>query len=297
MPVELEAVREEAAALEAFSHTCQRLRRFPGDVFSVVLERLLALRWTSASWRRTAPQEDILRVLTATRLLLRDTALAKAFVQGGGVAPLADELPTHAQQLMAGEPVPYLLETVAELASVLHKLCAVPECVAALVDARLYVPLPLLLGVHDATVVHIGLHILVRLCHAAAARRGLADLGAVTAVLHVLRDHEARAKRLAMEALRLLAGEAAAKEQLVMFNALPLVIPCIYGDDRTLVVHGVHLLALLADRCGDEILASGGVPVLLSHLAPSVTGVRALPVHIAACEALTRLAQHDAIAL
>jgi len=145
--------------------------------------------------------------------------------------------------------------------------------------------------------VYIALHTLVRLCRAPAVAHALAALNCVTALLRVLRDHEPRARRLAMEALRLLGRDEAALAQLVLFDALPLVLPCLYGDDPALLVSAVHVLALLADRCGDAILAGGGVPVLLSHLAQPVAGPRMLPLHIAVCEALTRMSQHDAMAM
>jgi NIMA (never in mitosis gene a)-related kinase len=96
----------------------------------------------------------------------------------------------------------------------------------------------------------------------------IGDLNCIEVLLRILQDYEIVSKRLASDLLRRLCAEEQVREQVRVFDGIPICLSLLHFEDVFLLLNMVGIIECLACdiEARDDIRLIGGLPLLISLL-------------------------------
>ncbi|XP_066301815.1 serine/threonine-protein kinase Nek10-like [Branchiostoma lanceolatum] len=262
----------EALALEKFSKRYQNDRVFSKHpmqgYFSQIFTALIKHRLCSPEWTERAPPENILRVVTCLRMLMRDPTYQKMFFDLDGLKLLAERLEAATHSYLTFGEGPYVVDILKEMTNIFQKLSVQEKQKDWLVACQAHKSLVLLLSANDVIVLHCSLYALISLAQSPEPRAVIAELHCVETLLRILQEYDNMSKNLAARLLRSLCGDSQAREQVKIYDGVPVLLSLLHYDSLNLLWNVVWILVQLCEDpdMTNDIRLMGGIPLLLSLL-------------------------------
>ncbi|KAL5007557.1 hypothetical protein ScPMuIL_016363 [Solemya velum] len=263
---ENQQLSSEAYALELFSLKYQNERHFSEHsqtkLFSNVFSALIRKRLCSEEWTGRAPPENISRMLTCVRILMRDPSNQKHMFDLGGVKVLADNLKKATDSyLMYGEG-PYVVEILKEMTNIFQKLAAVPDQRDWLIACGVHKTLVLLLSAGDVIVLHCSVHALITLAQSPRPRQLIGELNCIEVLLRIIQEYDNLSKKLAANLLRILCQDSQTREMVKLYDGIPILLSQLHSENVNLLWHVVWCLVQLCEdqEISNDIRQMGGDP-------------------------------------
>eukprot|EP00054_Salpingoeca_dolichothecata_P025719 m.181227 g.181227 ORF g.181227 m.181227 type:complete len:1072 (+) comp25448_c0_seq2:54-3269(+) len=260
--------------LDKFLIRFQHEREFKESYFRDLFETLVKSRLCSPDWMHLAQEQVLLRTIAAIRLLIRCPRILPLLSEIGGVKELAalfkQQVNLYLNLASSGQTVKGLLIPIlTELASIFQKLTANMTLGEWLVSLEVHRSFVLLLASNHDTILHCALHGLVRLARSETPRVALSNLNCVEPLLRILQDYPPHTKRLATELLHTLCLQDDAREQVQVFNGIPIILSLLHIDDPVLLMHAVGVTERLSADFNDDVRDMGGVSSLVALINPN----------------------------
>ncbi|XP_078702991.1 serine/threonine-protein kinase Nek10-like isoform X3 [Branchiostoma floridae x Branchiostoma belcheri] len=262
----------EALALEKFSKRYQNDRVFSKHpmqgYFSQIFTALIKHRLCSPEWTERAPPENILRVVTCLRMLMRDPTYQKMFFDLDGLKLLAERLEAATHSYLTFGEGPYVVDILKEMTNIFQKLSVQEKQKDWLVACQAHKSLVLLLSANDVIVLHCSLYALISLTQSPEPRAVIAELHCVETLLRILQEYDNMSKSLAARLLRSLCADSQAREQVKIYDGVPVLLSLLHYDSLNLLWNVVWILVQLCEDpdMTNDIRLMGGIPLLLSLL-------------------------------
>lgn len=315
----------EAIALENFSSRYQGVRNFSShinqDFFIQVFTALVKQRICCLEWIERVPPENILRVLICLRMLMRDPAYQVEFFNLGGVKVLSERLQLLTESYLENGEEHFTVDILKEMTNICQKLSADVKQREWLVACNSHRALVLLLSASDVVVLHCSLYALIGLAKSERPRALIGDLNCTEILLRILQDYDILSKTLAAGLLRILCADSNIREQVKVFDGIPICLSLLHCDNHKLLWNVVWIIVQLAEDAdsSNDIRLLGGIPLLLALLQDRKPGTdmlyfgpesskasvstepadavesceETLPLRAAVCSALTELVVND----
>ncbi|XP_058868820.1 serine/threonine-protein kinase Nek10 [Acipenser ruthenus] len=262
----------EAAELETFSSTYRNERSFSSlphhKLFLEIFRALVKNRLTCSEWINQAPPDNFLRVLICLRLLMRETFYQKEFHELQGVVCLAKYTETVANgYLECGEQL-FLVDRLVNITYIFQKLAAVAEQREWIVASGAHKTLVKLLAARDNSVLLGALLALTSLAESPENKMKIGELAIVENLLMMLQEYDLLSKRMAAELLRLLCADAQVREQVKVYEGVPILLSLLHSEHLKLLWSVVWILVQLCEdpETSAEIRIWGGIKQLLHIL-------------------------------
>lgn len=317
----------EALALEKFSSRYQGVRNFSSHAlnsyFNQIFTALVKQRVCYLEWIERVPPENILRVLICLRMLMRDHTFQVEFFNLGGVKVLAERLQLLTETYLETGEEPFTVDILKEMTNICQKLAADVKQREWLVACCTHKALVLLLSASDVMVLHCSLYALIGLAQSERPRALIGELNCAEILLRILQEYDILSKTLAAGLLRILCADSNIREQVKVFDGIPICLSLLHCDNLKLLWNVVWIIVQLAEDSdsSNDIRVLGGIPLLLALLQdrkpePSTevlylgsdtvskasisaeqteadSGEDTMPLKIAVCSALTELVVND----
>ncbi|XP_078355562.1 serine/threonine-protein kinase Nek10-like, partial [Oculina patagonica] len=315
----------EALALEKFSSRYQGVRNFSSHTyhsyFSQIFTALVKQRVCYLEWIERVPPENILRVLICLRMLMRDHVFQVEFFNLGGVKVLSERLQLLTESYLENGEEPFTVDILKEMTNICQKLSADVKQREWLVACCTHKALVLLLSASDVMVLHCSLYALIGLAQSERPRALIGELNSTEILLRILQEYDMLSKTLAAGLLRILCADSSIREQVKVFDGIPICLSLLHCDNLKLLWNVVWIIVQLAEDAdsSNDIRVLGGIPLLLALLQDrkpssdtlylnSDSGSKAsinaeqaeaepmeetMPLKIAVCSALTELVVND----
>ncbi|XP_075351691.1 serine/threonine-protein kinase Nek10 isoform X5 [Mycteria americana] len=233
----------EAVELESFSVTYKNERNFSKHpkhkLFQEIFTALVKNRLTCREWVNRAPSIHFLRVLICLRLLVRDPCYQEMLHSLGGIENLAQYMETVANGYLDYGEEQHNVDKLVNMTYIFQKLAAVKDQREWVIASGAHKTLVNLLSARDSKVL----------------------LGALLALTSL-------AERLTAELLRLLCAESQVKEQVKMYEGIPVLLSLLHSDHIKLLWSVVWILVQVCEdpETSVEIRIWGGIKQLLHIL-------------------------------
>ncbi|XP_065255135.1 serine/threonine-protein kinase Nek10 isoform X3 [Emys orbicularis] len=233
----------EAVELENFSVNYRNERNFSKHAqhkqFQEIFTALVKNRLTCREWVNRAPSIHFLRVLICLRLLMRDPCYQEVLHNLGGIENLAQYMETVANGYLGYGEEQHNVDKLVNMTYIFQKLSAVKDQREWVIASGAHKTLVNLLGARDSNVL----------------------LGALLALTSL-------AERLTAELLRLLCAESQVKEQVKLYEGVPILLSLLHSDHLKLLWSVVWILVQICEDCETsvEIRIWGGIKQLLHIL-------------------------------
>lgn len=314
----------EALALEKFSSRYQGVRNFSSHThqgyFTQIFTALVKQRVCYLEWIERVPPENILRVLICLRMLMRDSTFQVEFFNLGGVKVLSERLQLLTESYLENGEEPFTVDILKEMTNICQKLSADVKQREWLVACNTHKALVLLLSASDVMVLHCSLYALIGLAQSERPRALIGELNCMEILLRILQEYDMLSKTLAAGLLRVLCADSNIREQVKMFDGIPICLSLLHCDNLKLLWNVVWIVVQLAEDAdsSNDIRLLGGIPLLLSLLQDRKqgsdilylgsdsskasisgepidvdSGEETVPLKIAVCSALTELVVND----
>ncbi|XP_044305349.1 serine/threonine-protein kinase Nek10 isoform X2 [Varanus komodoensis] len=233
----------EAVELERFSMNYKNERNFSThpqhalfqDIFTALVKNRLICR----EWVNRTTSIHFLRVLICVRLLMRDPCYQEALHNLGAIDSLAQYMETVANDYLGFGEEQHCIDKLVNMTYIFQKLSAVKEQRERVTASGAHKTLINLLGARENNVL----------------------LGALLALTSL-------AERLTAELLRLLCVESQVKEQVRMYEGIPILLSLLHSDHLKLLWSVVWILVQVCEDpdTSVEIRIWGGIKQLLHIL-------------------------------
>lgn len=315
----------EALALENFSSRYQGVRNFSSHThqgyFVQIFTALVKQRVCYLEWIERVPPENILRVLICLRMLMRDPLYQVEFFNLGGVKVLSERLQLLTERYLENGEEHFTVDILKEMTNICQKLSADVKQREWLVACNTHKALVLLLSASDVMVLHCSLYALIGLAQSEKPRALIGDLNCTEILLRIFQEYDMLSKTLAAGLLRILCADSTIREQVKVFDGIPICLSLLHCDNHKLLWNVVWIIVQLAEDAdsSNDIRLLGGIPLLLSLLQDRKPGSDVLylgsdsskasisaeptdaaesseetiPLQIAVCSALTELVVND----
>ncbi|XP_061320967.1 serine/threonine-protein kinase Nek10 isoform X3 [Pezoporus flaviventris] len=233
----------EAVQLENFSVTYKNERNFSKHpshkLFQEIFTSLVKNRLTCREWVNQASSVHFLRVLICLRLLIRDPCYQEMLHSLGAIENLAQYMETVANGYLDYGEEQHNVDKLVNMTYIFQKLAAVNSQREWVIASRAHKTLVNLLSARDNNVL----------------------LGALLALTSL-------AERLTAELLRLLCAESQVKEQIRMYEGVPVLLSLLHSDHIKLLWSIVWILVQVCEdpETSVEIRIWGGIKQLLHIL-------------------------------
>ncbi|XP_074840534.1 serine/threonine-protein kinase Nek10 isoform X7 [Carettochelys insculpta] len=233
----------EAVELENFSVNYRNERNFSKHaqhkLFQEIFTALVKNRLICREWVNRAPSVHFLRVLICLRLLTRDPCYQEAFYNLGGIEILAQYMETVASGYLGYGEEQHNVDKLVNMTYIFQKISAVKNQREWVIASGAHKTLVNLLGARDSNVL----------------------LGALLALTSL-------AERLTAELLRLLCAESQVKEQVKLYEGVPVLLSLLHSDYLKLLWSVVWILVQICEdpEISVEIRIWGGIKQLLHIL-------------------------------
>eukprot|EP00052_Salpingoeca_macrocollata_P025061 m.227055 g.227055 ORF g.227055 m.227055 type:complete len:1061 (-) comp22365_c1_seq7:18-3200(-) len=290
----VDMVREEGRLLADFALQQQEERLFQAPVYEQLVKVLASQRLCNADWIKTAAPEHLFRLLTVTRLLSRAAALRRLLSAPACLSALADLVWSNARTYISESRRRFLVDALSEVVTIVQRLAVDDGMATKLVALKVQDPLVLLLSASDMNILHAAMATLLRLCKSSdIARTAIGELNCVEALLRILKDYYESSKCLGAELLRVLCFNSNCREQMKMFNGIPILLNLLHTSNIKLLISVTGCLENVAKNYAEDICSHGGIPLVVSLLSSTVDAQPASATASAALE--TQLLLHTAL--
>uniref|UniRef100_A0A663EXS5 Serine/threonine-protein kinase Nek10 n=1 Tax=Aquila chrysaetos chrysaetos TaxID=223781 RepID=A0A663EXS5_AQUCH len=248
----------EAVELENFSVTYKNERNFSKHpkhkLFQEIFTALVKNRLTCRSWANQAPSIHFLRVLICLRLLIRD--------------PCYQYMETVADGYLDYGERQHNVDKLVNMTYIFQKLAAVKDQREWVIASGAHKTLVNLLSARDSNVLLGALLALTSLAESPECREKISELTIVETLLVILHEYDLLSKRLTAELLRLLCAESQVKEQVKMYEGVPVLLSLLHCDHIKLLWSIVWILVQVCEdpETSVEIRIWGGIKQLLHIL-------------------------------
>ncbi|XP_051872938.1 serine/threonine-protein kinase Nek10 [Pristis pectinata] len=262
----------EAVELEAFSISYKNERKFSchpqHKLFLEIFTALVKQRLTCREWVDRVPPANFLRVLICLRLIMRDPFYQKIFVELGGVESLAQYMETVVQGYLGYGGQQFVIDRLVTVTYIFQKLAAVVEQRERIISCGAYKTLVKLLAAKDNNVLLGALLALTSLAESPECRVKIGELTIVENLLAILQEYDLLSKRMTAELLRLLCADAQVREQIKIYEGIPILLSLLHSDHLKLLWSVVWILVQLCEDpdTSTEIRLWGGLQQLLHIL-------------------------------
>ncbi|XP_032298250.1 serine/threonine-protein kinase Nek10 isoform X3 [Coturnix japonica] len=262
----------EAVELENFSVTYKNERNFSKHpshkLFQDIFTALVKNRFNCREWVNQAPSIHFLRVLICLRLLIRDPCYQEMLYSLGGVENLAQYMETVANGYLGCGEEKHNVDKLVNMTYILQKIAAVKNQREWVVASGAHKTLVNLLSARDSNVLLGALLALISLAESPECREKISELTIVENLLVILREYDLLSKRLTAELLRLLCAESQVKEQVKIYEGVPVLLSLLHSDHIKLLWSVVWVLVQVCEdpETSVEIRIWGGIKQLLHIL-------------------------------
>uniref|UniRef100_A0A8C2YBZ5 NIMA related kinase 10 n=1 Tax=Coturnix japonica TaxID=93934 RepID=A0A8C2YBZ5_COTJA len=258
----------EAVELENFSVTYKNERNFSKHpshkLFQDIFTALVKNRFNCREWVNQAPSIHFLRVLICLRLLIRDPCYQVCIYGSNSLLFFYYEISTMKNTNL------YNSKRYDSLCSIdiLQKIAAVKNQREWVVASGAHKTLVNLLSARDSNVLLGALLALISLAESPECREKISELTIVENLLVILREYDLLSKRLTAELLRLLCAESQVKEQVKIYEGVPVLLSLLHSDHIKLLWSVVWVLVQVCEdpETSVEIRIWGGIKQLLHIL-------------------------------
>ncbi|XP_054965555.1 serine/threonine-protein kinase Nek10 isoform X8 [Pan paniscus] len=233
----------EAVELENFSINYKNERNFSKHpqrkLFQEIFTALVKNRLICREWVNRAPSIHFLRVLICLRLLMRDPCYQEILHSLGGIENLAQYMEIVANEYLGYGEEQHTVDKLVNMTYIFQKLAAVKDQREWVTTSGAHKTLVNLLGARDTNVL----------------------LGSLLALASL-------AERLTAELLRLLCAEPQVKEQVKLYEGIPVLLSLLHSDHLKLLWSIVWILVQVCEdpETSVEIRIWGGIKQLLHIL-------------------------------
>ncbi|XP_053119311.1 serine/threonine-protein kinase Nek10 [Hemicordylus capensis] len=262
----------EAVELENFSMNYKNERNFSKhpqqklfqDIFTALVKNRLICR----EWANRASSVHFLRVLICVRLLMRDPCYQEVLHNLSGIDSLAQYMEIVANDYLGYGEEQHNVDKLVNMTYIFQKLSAVKDQREWVTDSGAHKTLVNLLGARDNNVLLGALLALTSLAESPECREKISELNVVENLLVILHEYDLLSKRLTAELLRLLCVESQVKEQVKMYEGVPILLSLLHSDHLKLLWSVVWILVQVCEDpdTSVEIRIWGGIKQLLHIL-------------------------------
>ncbi|XP_066483393.1 serine/threonine-protein kinase Nek10 isoform X2 [Tiliqua scincoides] len=262
----------EAVELEHFSMNYKNERNFSKHpqhkLFQDIFMTLVKNRLICREWVNRASSVHFLRVLICIRLLMRDPCYQEALHNLGGIDSLAQYLESVAKDYLGYGEEQHNVDKLVNMTYIFQKLSAVKDQREWVMASGAHKTLVNLLGSRDNNVLLGALLALTSLAESPECREKISELNVVENLLVILHEYDLLSKRLTAELLRLLCVESQVKEQVKMYEGVPILLSLLHSDHLKLLWSVVWILVQVCEDpdTSVEIRIWGGIKQLLHIL-------------------------------
>ncbi|XP_068530529.1 serine/threonine-protein kinase Nek10 [Anas acuta] len=262
----------EVVELENFSVTYKNERNFSKHprhkLFQEIFTALVKNRFTCREWVDQAPSIHFLRVLICLRLLIRDPRYQEMLHSLGGIENLAQYMETVANSYLDYGEQQHDIDKLVNMTYILQKIAAVKDQREWVIASGAHKTLVNLLSARDSNVLLGALLALISLAESPECREKISELTIVENLLVILHEYDLLSKRLTAELLRLLCAESQVKEQVKMYEGIPVLLSLLHSDHIKLLWSVVWILVQVCEdpETSAEIRVWGGIKHLLHIL-------------------------------
>uniref|UniRef100_A0A8C8S6B7 Serine/threonine-protein kinase Nek10 n=1 Tax=Pelusios castaneus TaxID=367368 RepID=A0A8C8S6B7_9SAUR len=262
----------EAIELENFSVNYRNERNFSKHaqhkLFQEIFIALVKNRLICREWVNRAPSIHFLRVLICLRLLMRDPCYQEVLHNLGGIDSLAQHMETVANGYLGYGEEKHKVDKLVNMTYIFQKLAAVKDQREWVIASGAHKTLVNLLGARDNNVLLGALLALTSLAESPECREKISELTIVENLLVILHEYDLLSKRLTAELLRLLCAESQVKEQVKLYEGVPILLSLLHSDHLKLLWSVVWILVQICEdpETSVEIRIWGGIKQLLHIL-------------------------------
>ncbi|NXP53723.1 NEK10 kinase, partial [Heliornis fulica] len=262
----------EAVDLENFSVTYKNERNFSKlpnhKLFQEFFTALVKNRLTCREWVNQAPSIHFLRVLICLRLLIRDPYYQEMFHSLGGIESLSQYMKIVTNSYLGYGEEHHDVDKLVNMTYIFQKLAAVKDQREWVITSGAHKTLVNLLSARDSNVLLGALLALASLAESPECREKISELTIVENLLVILQEYDFLSKRLTAELLRLLCVESQVKEQVKMYEGVPVLLSLLHSDHIKLLWSIVWILVQVCEdhETSAEIRIWGGIKQLLHIL-------------------------------
>ncbi|XP_072796992.1 serine/threonine-protein kinase Nek10 isoform X1 [Vicugna pacos] len=262
----------EAVELENFSINYKNERNFSKHpqhkLFQEIFTALVKNRLICREWVDRAPSLHFLRVLICLRLLMRDPCYQEILHSLGGIENLAQCMEMVAHGYLSHGEAQHSVDKLVNMTYIFQKLAAVKDQREWVTTSGAHKTLVNLLSARDTNVLLGALLALASLAESPECREKISELNIVENLLMILHEYDLLSKRLTAELLRLLCAERQVKEQLKLYEGVPVLLSLLHSDHLKLLWSVVWILVQVCEdpETSVEIRVWGGIKQLLHVL-------------------------------
>ncbi|KAJ1101855.1 hypothetical protein NDU88_006919 [Pleurodeles waltl] len=262
----------EAIELETFSVKYKNERNFSKHphhkLFLDIFTALVKNRLCCSEWINHAPSVHFLRVLICLRLLMRDPFYQDVLHQLGGIERLAQHMEIITDSYLGYGDEQYNVDKLVNMTYIFQKLSAVKDQREWVIASGAHKTLVKLLAARDNTVLLGALLALTSLAESPQCREKISELSIMENLMMILHEYDLLSKRLTAELLRLLCAEHQVKQQVKLYEGVPILLSLLHSDHLKLLWSVAWILVLICEdpEISVEIRIWGGIKQLLHIL-------------------------------
>ncbi|XP_030619999.1 serine/threonine-protein kinase Nek10 [Delphinapterus leucas] len=262
----------EAIELENFSINYKNERNFSTHpqhkLFQEIFTALVKNRLICREWVDRAPSLHFLRVLICLRLLMRDPRYQEILHSLGGIENLAQYMEIVAHGYLGSGEAQHSVDKLVNMTYIFQKLAAVKDQREWVTTSRAHKTLVNLLSARDTNVLLGALLAVASLAESPECREKISELNIVENLLIILHEYDLLSKRLSAELLRLLCAERQVREQVKLYEGVPILLSLLHSDHLQLLWSVVWILVQICEdpETSVEIRIWGGIKQLLHIL-------------------------------
>ncbi|NXA39812.1 NEK10 kinase, partial [Eudromia elegans] len=238
------------------------------QLFQEIFTTLVKNRLTCSEWINQAPSIHFLRGLICLRLLIRDPCYQEMLHSLGGIESLAQCMETVANDYLEYGEQRHNVDKLVNMTYIFQKIASVKDRRKWVIVSGAHKTLVTLLVARDSNVLLGALLALTSLAESPECREKISELIIVENLLVILHEYDLLSKRLTAELLRLLCAESQVKEQIKMYEGVPVLLSLLHSDHVKLLWSVVWILVQVCEdpEMSVEIRIWGGIKQLLHIL-------------------------------
>ncbi|XP_021244514.1 serine/threonine-protein kinase Nek10 isoform X3 [Numida meleagris] len=219
-------------------------------------------------WVNQAPSIHFLRVLICLRLLIRDPCYQEMLYSLGGIENLVQYMEAVANGYLDCGEEKHNVDKLVNMTYILQKIAAVKNQREWVIASGAHKTLVNLLSARDSNVLLGALLALISLAESPECREKISELTIVENLLVILHEYDLLSKRLTAELLRLLCAESQVREQVKIYEGIPVLLSLLHSDHIKLLWSVVWILVQVCEdpETSVEIRIWGGIKQLLHIL-------------------------------
>uniref|UniRef100_A0A8B9VTP7 Serine/threonine-protein kinase Nek10 n=1 Tax=Anas zonorhyncha TaxID=75864 RepID=A0A8B9VTP7_9AVES len=259
----------EVVELENFSVTYKNERNFSKHprhkLFQEIFTALVKNRFTCRSVYST--HSYLRRDHSFFALIREPTCVDKAWYIYGSTVDLC-YMETVANSYLDYGEQQHDIDKLVNMTYILQKIAAVKDQREWVIASGAHKTLVNLLSARDSNVLLGALLALISLAESPECREKISELTIVENLLVILHEYDLLSKRLTAELLRLLCAESQVKEQVKMYEGIPVLLSLLHSDHIKLLWSVVWILVQVCEdpETSAEIRVWGGIKHLLHIL-------------------------------